>query len=208
MNVLPPSRSHNSADLGALAQAAAQGDVNAAHSLLESTLPAMLRVVRQILGRQHPDVEDVLQDASSGLLEALPGFRGHSSVRHFACRVALLTALNARRRFQLVNRLTPSHPPSDFEQLASGAQPPAFVLEQRRRDVLLRLLNDLPRAQAEALAMHCVLGFTIAETADAVGAPANTVRGRLVSAKQTLRAALAQDFELEEQLRDWSRGAG
>ena len=82
---------------------------------------------------------------------------------------------------------------------------------------IFRLLAELARFEkleheltgtAEALALHCVLGFTIAEIAEATGAPPNTVRGRLVSAKQTLRSVLADDAELNEQLRDWSRGAG
>jgi RNA polymerase sigma-70 factor (ECF subfamily) len=69
-------------------------------------------------------------------------------------------------------------------------------------------LSELPQPQAEALAMHCVLGYTVAETAQATGVPPNTVRSRLVSAKALLRGVLAEDAELAEQLREWSRGAG
>jgi RNA polymerase sigma-70 factor (ECF subfamily) len=168
----------------------------------------MLRVVRQVLGRYHEDVEDVLQEAACGLIDALPGFRSECSLGHFARRVALLTALNARRRFQLRERLTPNAAPAELDEIEAGHASLAQVLEERRRGAVLQLLNELPQAQAEALAMHAVLGYTVAEIAEATGVVPNTVRSRLVSAKQALRAFLASDAELEEQLRDWSRGAG
>ena len=56
------------------------------------------RIVRKVLGRGHPDIDDVTQDAVIALLTALLTFRGECSVEHFANRIALLTALAARRR--------------------------------------------------------------------------------------------------------------
>ena len=187
---------------------ACAGDAAAVNELLAHCLPPMLRVVRQVLGREHDDVEDVLQEAAFGFMEALPSFRAECTLGHFARRVALLTALNARRRFQLRERLTPSTVPADLEVLGRAELSPTHGLEQRRRHAVLSLLNELPQAQAEALAMHCILGFTVGEIAEATGVVPNTVRSRLVSAKQSLRAVLADDAELEAQLRDWSRGAG
>ena len=191
-----------------LARAASQGDASAVGALLERVLPPMLRVVRQVLGTKHPESEDILQEAAFGLVEALPTFRRECSVIHFACRVALLTALNARRRFQLRERLTPNAAPQEVDEFCGDERFRPDILAERRRAVLLGLLDELPRPQAEAIALHCVLGYTVAETAQATGVPLNTVRGRLVSAKAALREALALDTELEEQLRAWSRGAG
>lgn len=190
-----------------LARAAAAGDADALDTLLGTVLPPMLRVVRQVLGAAHSDAEDVLQEASVGLVEALPTFRHECTVLHFACRVALLTALNTRRRFQLRERLTPSAAPLDLDDVPGDPRVQTDVLAERRRAVLLGLLDDLPQPQAETLALHCVLGYTVEETARATSVPPNTVRGRLVSAKASLREALALDSELEEQLRAWSRGA-
>ncbi len=73
------------------------------------------------------------------------------------------------------------------------------VLEQR--EALRQLLDELPPEQAEALAMHCVLGCTVEETAAATGVPINTVRGRLVTAKSALRKILTENSELSDLLR-------
>jgi RNA polymerase sigma-70 factor (ECF subfamily) len=180
----------------------------ATRALMRELLPAMLRVVRQVLGAGHPDAEDVLQDAAYALLEALVGFREECTVRHFACRVALLTSLNARRSFLLRERLTPSATPAEVALIVDDDRDQPDRLAERRRAAVLRLLNELPQPQAETLALHCVLGYTVAETAQATGVPANTVRSRLVSAKSLLRDVLSEDGELAEQLREWSRGAG
>src|SRR4029077_7734871 len=85
-------------DLFGGARAAARGDGDAAATLIAEVAGGMLRVVRKVLGHAHPDVDDVTQDAVLALLRFVESFRGASSVEHFARRIALLTALGARRR--------------------------------------------------------------------------------------------------------------
>src|SRR4029079_11034794 len=77
---------------------AANDDADAAATLVGALCGGMLRIVRKVIGRRHPDVDDVTQDAVIALLAALMTFRGECSVEHFANRIALLTALAARRR--------------------------------------------------------------------------------------------------------------
>ena len=60
------------------------------------------------------------------------------------------------------------------------------------------LLTTLPEPQAEALALHCVLGYTTAEIASSVRVPVETVRSRLRLAKQALRRRLLGDPALKE----------
>jgi RNA polymerase sigma-70 factor (ECF subfamily) len=172
-------------------------DPSAIEVFVRTAAPSVVRVVRQILGSQHPEVADVVQEALFGAVEALASFEGKCTLRHFVCRVAALTAMNARRRLQLREQITPpagagddfaSEEPSPFGQALAG----------RRRAAFRLLLDELPPAQSEVLAMHCVLGFTIAETAHAVGVPINTVRSRLLAAKAALRERLQQHPELWE----------
>ena len=84
-----------------VARAAVAGDEEAAGTLVAHLGRSMLAVVRRVLGRGSPDVDDVAQDAVIAFLDSLATFRGECSVFHFAQRIAILTALTAQRRLRL-----------------------------------------------------------------------------------------------------------
>jgi RNA polymerase sigma factor (sigma-70 family) len=190
-----PTRAHD--ELAEVARRAGLGEAKAIQTLLAAVLPFQLRVVRRVLGAQHPEVEDVTQDSASGLLEALPRFRGQSSVLHFACRVAVLSAMSVRRKRATLKRALLTDSELSLDELASASHLPDRELEQRRSAEGVReLLDTLPLAQAEVLALHCVLGYTVAEIADAAGIPLETVRSRLRLAKQRAKERAASDPRL------------
>jgi RNA polymerase sigma-70 factor (ECF subfamily) len=183
--------------LADLVAAVAQRDPLAIETFVRAVAPSVLRVVRQILGSQHTEVADVVQESLFASIDALGDFEGKCTVRHFVCRVAALTAMNARRRLQLREQITP--PGGAGDDFASEEPSPfGHALAGRRRAAFRLLLDELPAVQSEVLALHCVLGFTIAETARATGVPVNTVRSRLLSAKAALRERLQQHPELWE----------
>ena len=187
--------------LAVLARTAAAGNAAALRTLVASVTPALLRAVRGVLGARHPDVEDVVQEAALAIVQALPGFRFESTVLHFSCRVAVFTALAARRRFKVRGEGLHDELSAVDELEVGGAERPDDHLAAARRRVLLReLCADLPDAQAEALILHVVLGFTIEEVADAAEVPANTVRSRLRLCKDALRTRIASDARLQELL--------
>lgn len=186
-------------DLAPLVARCRLGDAVAIKTLLATLSPSMLQMVRRVLGRSHPDVEDVLQDSLVGLLRSLPAFRGDSSTRHFACRIATLSALKATRRRggkDVISRLDRE---SDRESWA-GVAANGWALASYRRQILRRLLNALPTAQAEALVLHCIAGLTVEEISVAVHCPAETVRSRLRLAKTALRERLIGDSSIGELL--------
>jgi RNA polymerase sigma-70 factor (ECF subfamily) len=171
-------------------------------AFLTAIAPLVLRTVRRVLGRGHADTEDLVQEALLGTLEALPRFRGECSTTHFVRRVSLLTALNARRRHERRHQIAPMVDDAETDALPSPEISPVQQVEaDRLREIFLTLLDELAPVQAEALALHCVLGFTVAETAAACGAPINTVRGRIVTAKAALRERLASDPSVRELFR-------
>jgi RNA polymerase sigma-70 factor (ECF subfamily) len=177
-----------------------QGEASAIERFVAAVGPSVLLAVRRILGTHHPDVEDVAQEALFAAIEALRTFRGNCKVLHYVWRVAALTSLNARRRLRLHAQIMRSAVDPD-EAVSLERSPMGHVLAARQRQALRRLLDELPAEQSEVLAMHCVLGCTIAETAAATGAPVNTVRGRLVTARSALRRILAENSEFSELLR-------
>jgi RNA polymerase sigma factor (sigma-70 family) len=188
------------ADLADWAYRAAEGDRRAAHALLLRVGPSMLRAVRRVLARRTEDVEDVVQEAMQALLDALPGFRGHCTVLHFAWRVAVLTALANRRRLDLRAQWAAPSAEAD-EAIADGPSPAEAALLRSRREALSGLLDHLPPEQAEVLVLHAAYGFTIEELAGAIGRPAETIRSRLRLAKRALRGRIDASPELADVLR-------
>jgi len=174
-------------ELDALAVRARDGDPGAIRTLLVILGPHLLRVVRRVLGPTHPEVEDAVQEAAFAIPDALARYRGDCSLVHFACKVAVNTATNVRRRESAAKRNTPGERVSP-EELAAGDPSPDTVVQARACATLVReLLDSLPAAQAEALALHAMLGFTVAEVAEATDVPAETVRSRLRLGKRALR---------------------
>ena len=190
----------NQADpLRALASDAACGDAQALRTLLIALGPALLRVVRAIVGRDHSEVEDVVQEAMVAVHEALHTFRGDCSTTHFASRIAVHTAMNARRRAGHRTRHTPLAAPEEIACCAADDPSPAEALAAaRRREALRELLDELPPAQSEVLALHIVLGYSVEETAASTSVPVNTVRSRLRAALAALRSRVTTgDTRLE-----------
>jgi RNA polymerase sigma-70 factor (ECF subfamily) len=174
--------------LAALARAAGRGDRAAIRTFLVTVGPHLLRVARRVLGAQHPDVDDVAQESAFAVMDALPQHRGECTVLSFVCRVAALTAMQVRRREAASKRKALRDDAFDFEQAASALRSPDDELSARvSAEAVRRLLDTLPLEQAEVLALHCVLGFTLPEVADSSGAPLETVRSRLRLAKAALR---------------------
>ena len=181
-----------------VARLAGQGNRNAMRQVVEAVAPAMLLAIRKVMEHRTAEVEDVLQDAVEGLLLALKSFKGECTVLHFACRVAVLSALAFRRRSSFRAHFT-----VDVENAGENAptQEPSPVEDacaNRRRQLLGLLLDELAPAQAEVLVLHCALGFSVAEVAASLGCPVETVRSRLRIAKQALRERIGANSEWAE----------
>jgi RNA polymerase sigma-70 factor (ECF subfamily) len=185
--------------LRSLAAEAVRGNRDAARTLLTALGPAVLSVVRGILGFGHPDADDAFQEAMMAVHAALPTFRGECRTLHFACRVAVHATMNARRRAAHRSRAMHGVPPEELAELVRDERSPESALAvARQRAALRELLCDLSPVQSEALALHIVLGCSIEETASVTGAPINTVRSRLRSALAALRARIENDEPLSD----------
>ena len=179
-------------------RAALDGDIAAARRLCVELGPVALKTLRRLLGASHPDFEDLLQDTLIAVLDGLPDFRSESSLRHYARRVATLRALEALRNSRTRSRKLEALAADEAHQTQPG---PGSAFEARRReDLLHELLGSLSEAHAQTLVLTAVLGHSLAETAEILGVPLNTVRGRLQTAKQALREKILVHPELSELL--------
>jgi RNA polymerase sigma-70 factor (ECF subfamily) len=186
--------------LGPLAKRASRGERVAMRHLLEAIAPQILNAIRAVVGKVGPDPEDVAQEALVAVVHAMPAFRAECTVLHYATRIAVRTALAARRRalagdlrleeMQRHVAVTETPPPSPGEEAFSA----------RRKDLVRSLLDELPDAQANAFAMRILLGHSMQEVANTTGAPLNTVRSRIRLAKEALRRRIEQDPTIAEML--------
>jgi len=176
------------------------GDRDKLGRILEATAPAVLAVVRVILGADNPDVPDVAQESLLAVKDALRTFRGEASVVQYARQVAVRTALSARRgrnaRDRLLERYRREALTDDEADVATDP-----VQRARRTAAFRALLDDLPDEQAETFALRVVLDYTLDQVATATGAPVNTVRSRVRLAREKLKQRIEGDPELLDILR-------
>jgi len=180
-------------ELARLAGLVARGDSRAIRTFVMLIGPHLLRVVRRVIGTHHPDVDDVVQEALFSVMHALPKFRGECSVLHFVCRLAVLAATGARRRDAALKR-PQVRDELDVEQLAHSLPAADNAMIARfSAEAVRAVLALLPPAQAEALALHAILGYTLEEIAVASEVSVETVNSRLKLAKQALRKHVLND---------------
>jgi RNA polymerase sigma-70 factor (ECF subfamily) len=162
------------------------------------------RVVGAVLGaRQSCETDDVTQQAMLAVVLALPSFRGECEPAHFASRIAARTAIAAARRARAA--MSTRDDGADLDVLEADSAPPSRQASTARHAVALReLLTRIAPEQAETIALRVVLGYSLAEVAEATGVPLNTVRSRMRLAKMALRAAIEADPAMAE-LEAWAR---
>ena len=166
---------------------AQQGEPDAVAQIVAELAPGVLRALTALLGRAHPDIEDLAQDVLLAVIAALPEFRGASTLLHFAVRIAARKSVLVRRRARSVLGWLESfwHGEHPLRQGPSTAHDE--VRGERQRALLRLLLSELPDAQAEALMLRVVCGHSIEEISVVTQTPFNTVRSRLRLAKEALR---------------------
>src|SRR5580700_11751553 len=177
-----------------LARQAADGDTRATKRLLERVAPRVVRAVRAVLGAGDPEVEDAAQLALIGFIQALPNFRGESDPSFFAARIAVRTAAAVRRKRRV--RQMGQDASVEVDTLEGD---PIDLAAARRRVAVRALLDELPEEQSEALALRFMLGWSLADIAEASSAPLNTVRSRIRLAKEALRRHIKGDPGLTEE---------
>jgi len=167
----------------------AASDADAMAELLLGVAPAVVRAVRVVLGPRAVELEDVKQQALLNVMRAIPGFRGECHPAGFASRIAVRTALTARRRAR-GDRLVFCDALDISEMAPPGPRRTDAELGLYRRHFVRDLLLRLPEEQAEVVALHVILGHSLPEIAAATATPLATVKSRLRLAKDFLRKVL------------------
>jgi RNA polymerase sigma-70 factor, ECF subfamily len=119
-------------------------------------------------------------------------FRNRSEVQAWLLAIARNLALATRRR-----RLEQELDDVAAEILEDPAESPEAVFTRmRQRALVARCVNDLPPAHRDLIRSFYFDDMSVGETAERVGAPANTVKPRMVRAR-LLMAQLLRQIERE-----------
>lgn len=125
----------------------------------------------------HADVEEVVIDTMVTAWERIGSLRDRAALRPWLLRIAARHALARRRRSAPDHALLEGVQPT-----TSGADPDLIALAQA--------LDALPPRMRACLSVHYYAGLSVAETANALGISANTVKFHLKAGLERLRVAL------------------
>jgi DNA-directed RNA polymerase specialized sigma24 family protein len=172
-------------------RAAEAGDQRAVRAILGLVAPSVSRVVNYVLGPDHPDAGDLVQDSLMEFLRSMPAPADDVDLPPFAAAIALRRALEASQWPALSQTLASPLPGRWFDRLLGIS--PQEVLRLRRRRLVATALIALSDEEAEVLGLRLLVGLSLPAIADMTGMPAALVRARLRSAKSVLGTAAALD---------------
>jgi len=142
----------------------------------------LYRAARAILGRDG-DVEDVMQEAYVQAFAHLDQFRAEARFATWLTRIAVHAAFARKRK---AKREVEVEEPVDVLT-------PERRTESREITMLLeRAIDALPDSFREVLVLRTVEDMTVAETAEVLDIPEDTVKTRLFRARGLLREALTE----------------
>ena len=139
-------------------------------------------------------VDDVLQEVAVAAVKNGHQLRDPESCGPWLYRLAVVTALQYRRRHgrgrKLVERFAERFPPTDADE--RELDPLDWLLADEQKALVRQALAHLPRRDAEILLLKYTEDWTYKELAEHLGLSASAVEARLHRARQKMRRALRQ----------------
>ncbi|MET8870436.1 RNA polymerase sigma factor ShbA [Nocardia sp. NPDC004604] len=180
-----------SAELDTLIGPAAAGDRAAVAEIIRLVHPLVRRYCGARLGNTahlHVTADDVVQEILLATVNAVPRYRDQGkSFLAFVYGIAANKVADAFRRSQL----HPMYPVDEVPDMASpAAGPEEWAIASERSAATRELMKILAPAHREVLVMRIVLGWTAAQTAEAIGTSPGVVRVMQHRALNKLRAEL------------------
>nr|WP_051161954.1 sigma-70 family RNA polymerase sigma factor [Nocardia transvalensis] len=179
------------AELDRLIGPAAAGDKQAVTEIVKIVHPLVRRYCAARIGgggHLHVTAEDIAQEICLATVQAIPRYRDQGkSFLAFVYGISANKVADAFRRAQQ----HPAYPVAEFpDEPSTAAGPEEMALVSERRRATRELMKVLAPAHREVLVMRIVLGWTAAQTAEAIGTSPGVVRVMQHRALNKLRAQL------------------
>ena len=169
----------------ALVEAARSGDEEAFASIARSVADRLFVVAHRIL-RDVGRAEDAVQQSLVTAWRELPALRDSERFEAWLHRILVHACYAEAKRASRWSANVVALP-------VDGPAMRDTTLDIDTRDALDRGFRRLPTDQRAAFVLHHYLGWSVAEIADSLGVPRETIKSRLRYATSTLRAALDAD---------------
>jgi RNA polymerase sigma-70 factor (ECF subfamily) len=153
----------------------------------------LIRLARLVC-RDGGDAGDAVQRGLERAWGSRSSLRDLTSLRPWVDRIVVREAIRiGRSRQSFVGRFFTPSQVAWVEPAASGREPAGPGIEQAAEWSAFRTaFAGLSAEHRAVIALHLYAGYSIAETAELVGAPIETVRSRLRLAKDRLRRELQE----------------
>lgn len=179
----------------------AVNQANTVEELVTQHIGMVFRISWSIL-RNHHDAEDATQECFLRVLKFYGRMHDVRNPKTWLARVAWTTALDRRSRRPLVTS-TLSEQEFLGEDALSYLPDPATSLEQQLADqelqhIVERMIAALPEELRQPLELSTVQELNSGEIAEIMKIPAESVRTRLLRARQLLKAKLGSILEVKK----------
>lgn len=173
------------------------GDDDAYEQLVRDHGGRMLAVARRMM-RDEEDCADAVQDAFVSALQALPTFRGQSSLGTWLHRIVVNACLmrlrgKSRRPASSLDQLLPAFDETGHHVRSVetwDATAPALAENAELRGQVRACIDSLPAPYREVLILRDIEEFDTETTARMLNTNAAVVKTRLHRARQALRTLL------------------
>ncbi len=194
-----------------LAARIARNDVRAVRQVTGANNQRLFRVAWSIL-RNKPEAEDAVQEAYLRGFAAIASFQGQSSLSTWLTRIAINEALGrkrqAGRRAAYLNENSVAVLDTYREKLMGSPRtsPEGDIMRKQLAKVLEEAVAQLPGAFRTVFVLREIEGLSVAETAELLDIPQETVKTRFHRARIRLQRML--DPELKSALGETVTFAG
>jgi RNA polymerase sigma-70 factor (ECF subfamily) len=175
-------------DVSELVERALAGSPQARRQIVDQLSRRVRGIALSILGSAM-DVEDATQSIFLELFQSLPSFKGENLLP-WADSIAVRTAVKHARSRRVRSARNASVDP---EELTSD---PASPAEHGLPRAVIEYLGDLPETRRVALVLRHVMGYSVEEIAELTDVSPNTVKDRLVQAREQVRKTLRRELGL------------
>ena len=160
------------------------GDEDAAHEFFDRYSARIRRFIANSLGGAADEADDILQETFIALADALPFFRGDSSLFTFVCSIAHRKVLSFIRTNARRARLLRAAP------ITEDANPQAAGADRE----FSRALAELRPEYREVLLLKYVEEVAVSEIARIMRLSEHAVESRLARARKALRKSLKEEY--------------